>query len=178
MLKRPEHKNLSENLTGDRRQDALLKGDESVAEGSMIEEEAESDADSLELFDSESEGESGISADEIVRQLVISDASDAKPGRRVSGLAGPAVEHPAVLDTFSEVERRIRLLVNEKRQLIAEREGLQEQLEEARRKIAGYEEKMSSLLLIEEKFKSSRDQQEMVRTKVENLLSLLETEED
>ena len=178
MLKRPEHKDLSEEKTGDRRRDALLKGDQSVAEGLTIEEEAESDSDSFELLDNESEGASGISADEIVRQLAISDASDAKPSRHVSGLAGPAVEHPAVLDTFSEVERRIRLLVNEKRQLIAERDGLHEQLEDARRSIADYEEKMSGLLLIEEKFKSSRDQQEMVRTKVENLLSLLETEED
>lgn len=178
MLKRPEHQNLSEENIGARRQDALLKGDESVAEGSMIEEEAEPDSDSLELFNGESDGASGISADEIVRQLAMSDASDAKPSRHVSGLAGPAVARPAVLDTFSEVERRIRLLVNEKRQLIAERDGLREQIEEARREIAGYEEKVSGLLLIEEKFKSSRDQQEMVRTKVENLLSLLETEED
>ncbi|MBN2208008.1 MAG: hypothetical protein JW759_01750 [Candidatus Coatesbacteria bacterium] len=165
-------------MTEDRRRDSLPRDDESVAEGSVIEEEAESDSASFKLLDSESEGASGISADEIVRQLAMSDASEVKPGPHVSGLAGPAVEHPAVLDTFSEVERRIKVLVNEKRQLMSERDVLHEQLEEARRRIAGYDEKVSGLLLIEEKFKSSRDQQEMVRTKVENLLSLLETEED
>ena len=89
-----------------------------------------------------------------------------------------AAERPAVLDTFSEVERRIKLFVAEKKRLIEERDALQEQLEDARRVIADSEEKINSLLLIKERYKSFTDQQEMVRTKVENLLSLLETEED
>ena len=177
MIKHPGFNNLSEDSTGDSSRDELLKGREPIAEFSTI-EDAERDSASIEVFNDKSDAASGVSAGEIEESAAVSDTVDAKPTRGVSGPGGSAAERPAVLDTFSEVERRIKLFVAEKKRLIEERDALQEQLDDARRVIADSEEKINSLLLIKERYKSFTDQQEMVRTKVENLLSLLETEED
>ncbi len=176
MIKRPGFNNVSEDSTGDFGRDKLLRDQEPVAKGSKM-EDAEPDSSSIEVFDDKSDAASGVSTGEIEGPAAVSDTVDVEPSRGVLGLGGSAAEQPAVLDTFSEVERRIKRLVNEKKQLVEERDELREQLEDASRRIADSEEKISSLLLIKERYKSFTDQQEMVRTKVENLLSLLETEE-
>ncbi len=117
-------------------------------------------------------------SDDMAESLGVSDAAIEEPSSDISNPVAEAFEQPAVLSAFVEVERRIKLVVQEKKQLSKERNELQQQLEDASLKIADLEEKIDDLLLIEEKYRSFTDQQETVRTKVENLLSLLETEED
>jgi len=111
-------------------------------------------------------------------EMLGGDSVEAVSADEVSAAGREQVEAPDVLASFLEVERRIKQLVEEKRQLIKERDGLREELEEAMRKMVRSEEKIGELLSIKEEYKRFIDQQEKVRTKVEGLLALLESEEE
>ena len=176
-MSEPGFNNLTRDLADEKDRDMHQKSKESVADDSLLEEKLEPDLASLDVFDDAVASASSLS-DDMAESLAVSDAAIEEPSSDVSKPAAEAFEQPAVLSAFVEVERRIKLVVQEKKQLIKERDGLQQQLEDAGLKITDLEEKIDDLLLIEEKYRSFTDQQEMVRTKVENLLSLLETEED
>ncbi len=106
------------------------------------------------------------------------ESVEAVSAGRVSAADAEQAHAPDVMTSFLEVERRIKQLVEEKRQLIKERDGLRDELEETMRKMVRSDEKIGELLSIKEEYKTFIDQQEMVRTKVEGLLVLLESEED
>ena len=178
MIKHSGFNNLSEGPSGDSSRDGLLKDQEPLVEASRIDENANPDSSPLDVFGSESDTGLGVSDDVIEETSTVSDTQESEVGRSVSAPDASAAERPAVLDTFSEIERRIKLLVEEKKQIIEERNQLRQQLDDARRMVTDSEEKINDLLLIKERYRSFTDQQEMVRTKVENLLSLLETEEE
>jgi len=85
---------------------------------------------------------------------------------------GHTVEQPSAFsDVFERVERRIKALRDEKNEL-------EQKLEQERLKVTGLEQTVDELMLIKEKHLSFVQEQEIVRGKVEGLLSLLETEED
>lgn len=99
--------------------------------------------------------------------------------RDVSDLADEEETPPSpAIDPFEKIEKRIRSLIDERRQLQDECDGLRGQLEEKSLVITELEEQVKGLLSIKEKHQSFVKQQETVRTKVERLLSLLEDEED
>ncbi|MBN1592887.1 MAG: hypothetical protein JW941_06525 [Candidatus Coatesbacteria bacterium] len=159
--------------------DMLDNGSDSLQDDPRNRENEDSDDLSLDSFT-----DKGDSADDLLYDFKPPvEPKDRKafsdnPGEDDSGLGSSDSEQPAVIGAFSEIERRIKRVVQEKKQLIEERDELLRQFEEANLKIAELETKIDDLLSIEEKYRSHTDQQEMVRTKVESLLSLLETEED
>ena len=114
--------------------------------------------------------------DEKSEQLSASDVfEDREPG---ASDANSSLERPPVFDVFDEVQRRVKLLVDEKKQLLAERDRLHALVEAERGKVSELEARIKELLLVRDKHQSFVQQQEKVRAKVEGLLSYLETEED
>lgn len=172
MIDHPGFDRLDDELTGKPKYAKRAGDDELAAEQLGLEGESESDESFVDVLgDTLDAGDAGA-ADEMLGRK----SGDAVSAGEVS--AADAEQAPDVLTSFLEVERRIKQLVEEKRRLIKERDGLREELEEMMLKMTRSEERMSELLSIKEEYKTFIDQQEMVRTKVEGLLSLLESEED
>ena len=170
MIDHPGFDRLDDELTG-KLKDAERAGDDELIAEQLGLGEPESDESSLGVLgDGLDAGDAGAADDTLGRK-----SAEAVSAGEVS--AADAEQAPDVLTSFLEVERRIKHLVEEKRRLIKERDGLREELEETMLKMTRSEERMSELLSIKEEYKTSIDQQEMVRTKVEGLLALLEDEE-
>ena len=170
MIDHPGFDRLDDELTG-KLKDAERAGDDELIAEQLGLGEPESDESSLDVPGDELDSGDAGAADEMLGRK----SAEAVSAGEV--LAADAEQAPDVLTSFLEVERRIKHLVEEKRRLIKERDGLREELEETMLKMTRSEERMSELLSIKEEYKTSIDQQEMVRTKVEGLLALLEDEE-
>ncbi|HUT02673.1 MAG TPA: hypothetical protein VM163_02135 [bacterium] len=171
MIDRPGFDRLDDELTGKPKGSERASDDELVAARLELEGELESDERFVDMLgDTLDAG----AADEMLGR----ESVEAVSAGGISAADAEQAESPDVLTSFLEVERRIKQLVEEKRRLIKERDGLQDELEETMLKMTRSEEKIGELLSIKEEYKTFIDQQEMVRTKVEGLLVLLESEED
>ena len=84
---------------------------------------------------------------------------------------------PVMLEAFEKVERRIKGLIEEKRQLQQQNEQLARDLEQERLKVSELEKQVTALLRLKEKYQTFMEEQETVRAKVDELLSLLGTED-